>query len=410
MFILDRPKSDKPTFIFCKTTLADGRFKESLSVKILPSHWIKESERAVVTELDKSTILENKSINALLTNIENFIIERTREARHTGNHLTCPELSDKLQELTGKKKKKAGASFFDRCEEVTNDMRDGLILTKQGKRYSSGTLRNYGIYLRTFNSYNANLTFHAITIDFYRAFIKWCNDQDFSLNYIGQHLNKLIVLLKETRKRGYHNNTIYLDEDFKRLSEITEDISLSQGELDILYNKKMPNRLHDIARDWFIIGCYTGLRVSDITLLSDLNLSADTITIANEKTDIKVVIPMRPEVKAIIKKWGGLPPAMGEREINQLIKEVAEECKINETVLYFLTKGGTRKDFYLKKFEMISAHTARRSFITGLLEAGVSDNQVMALAGIKKHTTLLRYKKTKAEKTAEIMKDHPYFK
>jgi site-specific recombinase XerD len=59
---------------------------------------------------------------------------------------------------------------------------------------------------------------------------------------------------------------------------------------------------------------------------------------------------------------------------------------------------------------MISAHTARRSFITGLLEAGVSDNQVMALAGIKKHTTLLRYKKTKAEKTAEIMKDHPYFK
>lgn len=84
--------------------------------------------------------------------------------------------------------------------------------------------------------------------------------------------------------------------------------------------------------------------------------------------------------------------------------------QLNETVLYFLTKGGTRKDFYLKKYEMVSCHTARRSFITNLLNAGIPDNQVMQLAGIKKHATLLRYKKTKPEETANILKDHTFFK
>jgi integrase len=140
------------------------------------------------------------------------------------------------------------------------------------------------------------------------------------------------------------------------------------------------------------------------------NSEKDRVTIASEKTDTKVVIPLRPEVRAILKKWGGLPPKMSDQEINRSIKEVCEVVGFTDTVLYFLTKGGTRKDYYLKKYEMVSCHTARRSFITNLLSAGIPDNQVMQLAGIKKHATLLRYKKTTAEQNADSLKDHEYFK
>lgn len=413
MFILDRPASDKPTLIFLKKKLYDGDFKESLGVKVLPALWIKSSERAAITGLDRATAQENKSINALLQKIESFIEVRTQEARHSGNHLTCIELSEKLQEWTGnkrRKKEKAGTGFYDRCDLIVADMRAGLILTAQGKRYSAATLKCYELYLRNLKDYNPALSFKIINLEFYRSFIKWCNDKDWSLNYIGQHLNKLIVLMKEARKRGWHNNTAYQDGEFKRLREETEDITLSLEELDKLYLKNIPDRTRDIARDWFIIACYTGLRVSDILLLSDLNIKSDTITIANEKTDIKVVIPIRPEIRAILKKWSGLPPKLTDMEISRSIKEVAEVCGLTDTVLYFLTKGGKRQDFYLKKYEMISPHTARRCFITNLLNAGVPDNQVMQLAGIKKHATLLRYKKTKPEETADILQEHAFFK
>lgn len=411
MFILDRPGADKPTYIFLKKKLSDGPYKESVGIKILPAMWVRATERASLENLDKATINEHKSINMLLDKIAGFIEARTRDARYTGNHLTCAEMAEKLADLTGRKRAvKAATGFYDHCDAIIKDMAAGKILTAQGKRYSASTLKCYGLYLRTFKKYDPALTWTGITLDFYRSFIKWCNDQDFSLNYIGQHINKLIVLMKEAKKRGYHNNIAHLDPDFKRMREETDDISLTPAELDLLYKQNIPNKIRDIARDWFIIDCYLGLRVSDIQLLDPKNIESDRVTIASEKTDTKVVIPLRPEVKAILKKWKGLPPKITDAEINRSIKEVCEILKFNDVVLYSVTKGGARKDFYLKKWEMVSCHTCRRSFITNLLNAGVTDNQVMQLAGIKKHATLLRYKKTKPEQTADIMKDHPFFK
>jgi integrase len=415
MFILHTPKSDKPTSIKLKKTLSDGLFNESLGVTIHPAYWDKKAKRAVIENLDRQTMAENKSINALLGKISDFIEARIRDARYTSNYLTCAELAEKIEELTGKKKTEAPPpepikSFYELCREIIQDMKDGIILTPQGKKYSPGTIKNYNQSLNSIEDYDANLTFTGIDMGFYRSFIKWCNDKDWSMNYIAQHIKNLVCLMKATKKRGYHDTAAYLDEDFKVIQEQTDDIALSQKELDKLYKHNVPDRTRDIARDWFIIDCYLGLRVSDIQLLNARNIHGDTITIANEKTDTKVVLPMRTEVKEILAKWEGFPPKMTDQEINRSIKEVAEVAGIDQPVLYFLTKGGTRRDFYLKKFEMISCHTARRSFITNLLNAGVPDNQVMQLAGIKKHATLLRYKKTKPEETADIMKDHPFFK
>lgn len=417
MFILHTPKSEKPTSILIKKQLPDGQFKESLAVKILPGHWNKKEERAELEGLNKAVTNENKSINSLLDKIEAFIEARTRDARYTGNHLTCEELSEKLQELTGKRKyAKAATGFFTQCDAIIDDMRTGIILTPEGKIYSPATLKCYAMYLRNFKEFDPLLSWVGITLDFYRSFIKWCNDKDFSMNYIGQHINKLIVLMKEAKKRGLHNNMAYLDADFKRLREETDDISLTPAELDKIYKQNITNQTNDIARDWFIIDCYLGLRVSDIQMLDLKNFEKDRVTIANEKTDTKVVIPLRAEVREILKKWKGLPPKITDQEINRSIKEICELLaskevpSLNDIVLYSLTKGGSRKDFYLKKWEMVSCHTARRSFITNLLNAGVPDNQVMQLAGIRKHGTLLRYKKTKPEETADILKNHEFFK
>lgn len=418
MFILHTPNSDKPTAIVFKKKLSDGPYKLSLGVKVLPALWNKSAERAIwessdkELKLDKATINEHKSINTLLDKIEQYVKSRAVDARYTGNHLTGAELTSVLEDLTGKKKySKTATKFYDQCDAIVEDMATGIILTPDGKVYSPATLKCYKLYLRNIKKYDADITWNAITLDFYRNFIKWCNDNDFSLNYIGQHVNKLIVLMKEARKRGHHSNVVYLDTDFKRLREETDDISITPAELDAIYQKHCPNPLWDVARDWFVIGCHLGLRVSDVKLLNkDLNFMADSVVIVNEKTDTKVVVPINPRIRAIMKKWDGLPPKMTDIEINRYIKKVAEVVKINDTVLYFLTKGGKRQDFYLKKFEMISCHTMRRFFITELLQQHVPDNQVMQLAGIKKHATLLRYKKTKPEETADILKDHKFFK
>lgn len=408
MFILDRPNSDKPTFIFIKTTLHDGPFKASLGVKVLPACWDKKNKRASLHGLDRDTVDDYKSINNLLGKVQGFVDGRDRDARYNNKFLTCAELATEVARLTGKAP--AEVSFFTHSRDIIADMQDGLILTDQGKRYSKGTIKNYNQSLNIIQAYDPGLSYHAITLDWYRLFIKDCNDKDFSLNYIAQHIKNLIQLMKRAFKKGLHENKIYLEDDFAVIQEETDDIVLEPAELETIYKKHLLQPGQIVARDWFILGCYTGLRVSDIQLLEAKNLQGDVVQIVNEKTNTKVIIPMRPEVRAIVKKWGGLPPRVTDQDINRTIKDVCELCKISEVFIYSVTKGGIRQDFYLKKYEMVSCHTMRRVFITHLLENLVPDNIVMQLSGIKKHGTLMRYKKTKAEKTAAIMKDHQFFK
>jgi len=413
MFILHTPKSDKPTPIILKKTLADGTFKESLGLSILPAMWDKVNERAVVIDLDKGAMAENKSINATLKRIFDFVDARVRDARYTGNQLTCEEMSAKLAEITGKVKVKKGAGFYPKCRIIIEDMGTGKLTTPRGKRYSAGTIKNYNQSLNTLEEYNSNLNWANIDMKFYRDFVKWCNDKDFSMNYIAQHIKNLIRLMKIGKSKSYkfHSCTGYMDEDFRVIQEQTDDIALEQWELDKIAAQNIPNKYWDIARDWFVLGCYLGLRVSDVKLLDQAkNFSNVAVTIANEKTDTKVVVPINEQIRAIQKKWNGLPPRMHEVEINRHIKKVCEIVGLIDPFLYFLTKGGTRKDFYLRKCDMVSCHTMRRFFITELIRLKVADNIIMQLAGIKKHATLLRYKKITPEENAANMQGEAFFK
>jgi integrase len=414
MFILDRPNSDKPTYIFLKKQLSDGPFKESLSVKILPAMWIKETERAEVMGLDRDTAAENKSINALLSGLEKFIEGRIRDARFTGNHLTCRELSAKVEEVTGKRKSDK-AEFYKECRLIIADMKSGKLTTPlTGKKYSAGTIKNYNQSLNCIEEYDAGLSWRSIDMKFYRLFIQWCNDKDWSMNYIAQHIKNLVRLMKIGKSKEYqfHNTIGFLDEDFRVIQEQTDDIALTQAELDAISAIELPERNLDIARDWFVTGANVGLRVSDVKRLKkDINVTPDSIIIATEKTDKKVVVPTNQYVRNIMKKWDGLPPSMHENEINRNIKKVCERIKYFDVpYLYFCTKGGERKDFYLKKWEMVSCHTMRRFFITQLIRLKEPDSTIMQLAGISKHSTLLRYKKISAEENAQNMQGTPFFK
>jgi integrase len=409
MFILHNPKSDAPTYIYLKKAVSDGQVKASLSMKLLPALWDAKTKRAIVTGIDRNTLEENKSINSVLSDIEKFIEARTRDARYGGKRLIKSDLLAKIEEVTGRRiESRQGAGFFDHCENILEDMRSGRLLTpRTQKRYARGTIAGYKNAVGKVKEFKPDIQFNQVDQAFGKAFVKWCNDKDFSMNYIWNLVKNIVQLVDEAHERGIHTSTDYNSIQVAR--EDTEDIHLEPQELNRIYRHNLPNKALDLARDWFIIDCYLGLRVSDIKMLEQRNFTGDFVTIVNEKTDTKVVVPLRPEIKAILKKWKGLPPKITDVEINRCIKKVAELAGIKGTVLYYLTKGGERKDYYLHKYEMVSCHTARRSFITNLLEAGIPDNQVMHLAGIKKHHTLLRYKKTKPEKTADIVKSHSFF-
>ena len=68
-----------------------------------------------------------------------------------------------------------------------------------------------------------------------------------------------------------------------------------------LSNEKDRERI----RDLFIIGCYTGLRYSDLCSIKPANIKGDFIHLRQGKTMNHVVIPLNSIAKKIIWKYNG---------------------------------------------------------------------------------------------------------
>lgn len=412
MFYLDRPKSDEPTSIFFKPYLSDGRLNYPVSAKAHPDHWQKATHR-----IDKK--YDKDGTNKLLNRIENAFDEIQREARNACTQLTKASVTEALDIALGRKQRpkrtKEAPGFYEGLELIIERRRTGLDLIdegkKKGQRYAPDTIITYEQCVVVLKKFDPNLTFESITLKTHTALIVFMQKKmNHSLNHIGFIIKKFKTLVTAARKKGWHNNTICEQREFYAPEEETEAIYHDEQELAAIYHLNLSDKKLDVARDWYIIGCYTGLRLADLKLLEDRNILPDQIGIFNEKTNAKVIIPKHPFVRSILEKWSGFPPEFKRVSFNKRIKNVCYLAGICQKILYSINKGGKHQAEYLEKWQMASPHTARRTFITNLLEMGVPDNQVMQLAGITLHETLLKYKKTKAEKAAEIAAALPFFK
>lgn len=349
-----------------------------------------------VDDLDKGSM-------AVLNKIRLHIEQLEVDYKIKGEPITKEILKASLDKLLHKKSRASAGDMFGQMTGLVDSMEAGSILTPGKKRYSPGSIKTFRFTISLLRKFSPSLTLSSTDQAAYRRFISWMQEAGYSLNYIGSQIKNWKTLGKGI------GGTVFDEPWFKKMQEDATDIYLTEEEIKAMYDLKLFGR-HDTARDWFILDCYTGLRVSDLVLLDKRNISGGMITIANKKTGEKVVIPIHPLVKKILAKHKGFPPPLPDVTINLLIKQVGEKAEINDQVLFTITKGGRREDRYLKKWQAISNHTARRSFITNLLKNGVPDTIVMKLTGIKSAATLKRYDKLGTEEAAKIAAKHRFFK
>ena len=82
---------------------------------------------------------------------------------------------------------------------------------------------------------------------------------------------------------------------------------------------------------------------------------------------------------------------------------------IDEEVLVNKNVGGRNTEVVLPKYQLVSSHTARRSFATNAYKAGVPTIAIMKITGHKLESTFLKYIRVSAEENAELLSNHPFF-
>ena len=213
---------------------------------------------------------------------------------------------------------------------------------------------------------------------------------------------------------GLHTNVEYQRKSFKALTEKVDNVYLSEAEIKKIYELDLSGFTNlEIIRDVFLCGCYTAQRFSDYSRITKDMISEDSgrkvVKLTQQKTGEQVIIPIRPELETILKKYDYTLPHTWEQKVNEHIKDIAKLAGIKEKVSYEEKKGGISVKQSLPKNQLIKTHTARRSGCTNMYLAGVPTIGIMKISGHKTEREFLKYIKISKQQNADILSNHPYF-
>ncbi|NRR91387.1 site-specific integrase [Winogradskyella undariae] len=300
--------------------------------------------------------------------------------------------------------KKTQYTFFEYAEHYVE-------ISKKSK--SPGTLKTYRTVLnqlRKYERYSATqLDWHNIDMDFYYDFQEFYTGvQGFLNNGFGRVIKNIKVILNDATDKGFNTQLMYKNKNFKTVREEVNNIYLSEEELqrmidiDLSYNKSLER-----VRDLFIVGCYTGLRFSDFSELKKEHIVGNTFKVKTIKTNEWVTIPLMSFVKDIMEKYkdnvNSLPKSCVNQTMNKHLKEIGRRAKINESFLKIRTKGRKRVEQTLSKYELITTHTARRSFATNMFKRGIPSRVIMKITGHRTERAFSTYIKVSQDENAEMM-------
>jgi integrase len=86
-----------------------------------------------------------------------------------------------------------------------------------------------------------------------------------------------------------------------------------------------------------------------------------------------------------------LPTGISNQKTNNYLKELCKLAELNEVIHVEKFRGVEKIDIKKEKWEMITCHTARRTFVTLALEKGIRAEIVMAMTGHKSYRTFKKY-------------------
>lgn len=80
----------------------------------------------------------------------------------------------------------------------------------------------------------------------------------------------------------------------------------------------------EAIRDLFVLGCLTGLRFSDYTVVQPDEIRGVMLYVTQVKTSGRVIVPLRPQAKKILEKYNMQMPQVSNPDFNVYIKEIAK--------------------------------------------------------------------------------------
>lgn len=332
----------------------------STGVRVCENHF--DKRRRCVVNCDGADKI-NRYIYQMISDIEQIELELW----YRNKQPTMRNIREKY--LSGYRVKNMNIQKF--CEDVIEN----------GDR-KDGTNQNLQTSLKLLLQFDSQVSFDKLDSDYIHSFQQWLlGKMNFKPNTVVKNMICIRTFVNAAIKEGYLRKGDYFSKvSFK--SERTKDESLTAEEVEMIekYRDKERNTKNRRILDRFLLGCYTGLRFSDLSTLKDEHIivkedkkkKSTTVRIEKKqvKTGKKVTIPITHLFNGKAVKMLTSEPYKGNIEVltksasnssdNKYLSEVGEKLGIEPHVTY---------------------HLARHTFTSILVSKGITPTFVSQMLG-----------------------------
>jgi integrase len=290
----------------------------------------------------------------------------------------------------------AGKSFFDIFDEFTKTMGFQNSWTK-------ATFTKFGAIKLHLMSFDGKLSFEKLNDETMQMFIKYQIDVPLRNTTIAKNMSFVRWFLRWAHNKGYYAGTLH--ETFKPKLKGTdgnskEIIHLTWNELIHLYNYKIPDEKQYLmrVRDVFCFCCFTSLRYSDAVKLRRSDVKEKHISVVTQKTADGLKIDLNNYSREILEKYAGFSfeddkalPVISNPKMNEYLKELGKLAGLDDPqrIVYFT--GNERHEEVYPKYELLTTHCGRRTFIVNAFYLGIPAEVIMKWTGHSDYKAMKPY-------------------
>lgn len=358
------------------------KFKYYTGQKIPASTWDSTAQAV------KEEALKAENINHILRKQKEKLETVLKQIKDNGNDLSIDNVRLHFHNFSHPHQKES--EFYTLFEEF-------IAQSRSSKKPSTITI--YQSVLKDIRKFDEvqdyPIDFSKINKDFYEAFTKFLIEKlNNTNNTVSKKIKTLKVFLRFASARNFIDYSSYYSFKTKTVSPVR--VLLTNQELSNIFNLNLSlNKELQEARDIFLFGCFTGLKFSDIMKLKHEDVREGRLKILNHYTGKEITVPMNNYAQMILKRYEGKGsysfPRLANVYANKYVKQIAKLAGLNETIEIKIHKGNDVFSVNKAKHELVTTDTARFTFASLSLQAGMRPELLILILGQKNINSLLQY-------------------
>ena len=344
-----------------------------------------------------------------------------------------PELTQTLKNYAAKVKEIHASFLAQEINPTTTQIRDklneiyrdeaipeetllsylGKFVDHNPKNFAHNTLKQYKTLHRHLSEFveatGYNLKFKTVNGNFDESFFEYLTNKEQPLS--PSSVNKVYGIFKAfmtyATRKGFNTNMLY--QTFQHKRKKTLQIALTRREVEKLEALQLSG-IKELYRDIFLFSCETAMEFSAVSKLKPTDIKEKTFRGINDgeqikyaeyyrsKTGGKVTPPLSEKALAIMEKYDDPDretcfPKLNNQVYNRSLKEVGQLAGITEPIEVVSYEGANKKTSVKPKYELMTSHTGRRTFVTLFIESGGTNEACRVYTGHATNKQLDNYRK-----------------